>query len=122
MSKFFRKNPDSDSSSSASDSEELEEDEELDQDANAPSASESRSLDQATSPAQEEPSNAVAVAGPNKDLLLHALLEAYTLNQIREEHAGRTTSEATILREARHRFVDFYPRTRLAYSEPNRLF
>lgn len=103
MSRFFRRNSDSNSCSSASDSEDLEEDEELNQYSDPDPDSGSRALDLSTPPVQEEASNAVAVAGPNKDILLHALLEAHTLTQVREEHVGRRTSEATILREAHHR-------------------
>lgn len=102
MSKFFRKNPDSDSSSSASDSEELEEDNDYfgQQDDNL--LARSQELEVATPPVQGPP-NAVAVAGPNKDLLLHALLEEKCLNDVRNEHAGKSTSEAAIIIEARNR-------------------
>lgn len=103
MSKFFRKLPDSDSSSSASDSEDLEEDETKQGVDDSHDLSESRGLDLATPPVQDEASNAVAVAGPNKDLLLHALLEEKCLNDVRKEHAGRSTSEAAIVIEARNR-------------------
>ena len=109
MSKFFRKAPRSDSaSSSASDSEDLEDDsqyahEEEDDDDDDLSAS--RELEVATPPVEHDPgpSDAVAVAGPNKDLLLHALLEEKCLNDVRREHAGRSTSESAIVIEARHR-------------------
>lgn len=103
MSKFFRRLPDSDSSSSASDSEDLEENE---NDQNSNGLSGSRGLDLATPPVQDGASNAVAVAGPNKDLLLHALLEEKCLNDVRKEHAGRSTSEAAIVIEARNRSVN----------------
>ncbi|KAM0717344.1 hypothetical protein Q7P37_007196 [Cladosporium fusiforme] len=102
MSKFFRRLPDSDSSSSASDSEDLEEENETTQ--QSQDLSESRGLDLATPPVQDEASNAIAVAGPNKDLLLHALLEEKCLNDVRKEHAGRSTSEAAIIIEARNRY------------------
>lgn len=107
MSKFFRRLPDSDSSSSASDSEDLEENqnEESTNDQSSDDLSGSRGLDLATPPVQDEASNAVAVAGPNKDLLLHALLEEKCLNDVRKEHAGRSTSEAAIVIEARNRYA-----------------
>lgn len=103
MSKFFRKNPDSDSSSSASDSEELEEEDDdyFGQQDNSRLA-QSQELEVATPPVQGPP-NAVALAGPNKELLLHALLEEKCLNDVRSEHAGKSTSDATIIIEARNR-------------------
>jgi hypothetical protein len=110
MSKFFRKAPplsDSDSSS-ASDSEDLEDDsqytlDEEDEDEEDDDLSASQELRVATPPVENTPSDAVAVAGPNKDLLLHALLEEKCLNDVRKEHAGKTTSESAIAIEARHR-------------------
>lgn len=103
MSKFFRKAPDSDTSSSASDSEDLEEDTQHNYD-DQEDLSASRELEIATPPV-EHPPDAVAVAGPNKDLLLHALLEEKCLNDVRKEHAGKSTSEAAIVIEARTRSV-----------------
>lgn len=102
MSKFFRKNPDSDSSSSASDSEELEEDDDYFGQQDDSHLAQSQELEVATPPVQGPP-NAVAAAGPNKDLLLHALLEEKCLNDVRSEHAGKSTSEAAIVIEARNR-------------------
>jgi len=116
MSKFFRKAPplsDSDSSS-ASDSEDLEDDSQytLDEEEEGhdddygdehDDLSASRELRVATPPVESDPSNAVAVAGPNKDLLLHALLEEKCLNDVRKEHVGKSTSESAIAIEARHR-------------------
>lgn len=102
MSKFFRKAPDSDTSSSASDSEDLEDESQYNYDDDNLSAS--RELEVATPPV-EHPPDAVAVAGPNKDLLLHALLEEKCLNDVRKEHAGKSTSEAAIVIEARSRSV-----------------
>lgn len=101
MSKFFRRNPDSsDSSSSASDSEELEEDDYFGDGDN--NLAQSQELEVATPPVQGPP-NAVSVAGPNKDLLLHALLEEKCLNDVRREHSDKPTSEAAIIIEARNR-------------------
>lgn len=102
MSKFFRKAPDSDTSSSASDSEDLEDESQYNYDDDNLSAS--RELEVATPPV-EHPPDAVAVAGPNKDLLLHALLEEKCLNDVRKEHAGKSTCEAAIVIEARSRSV-----------------
>ena len=103
MSKFFRKAPDSDTSSSASDSEQLEEEEDdFFGDGNDLSAS--QELEIATPPLQNALPNDVAVSGPNKDLLLHALLEEKCLNDVRSEHAGKSTSESAIIIEARSRY------------------
>ena len=101
MSKFFRKNPDSDSSSSASDSEEIEEDDDYfgQQDDNL--LARSQELEVATPPVQGPP-NAVAVAGPNKDLLLHALLEEKCLNDVRTLLPD--ASEAVNRRKAQERY------------------
>ena len=101
MSKFFRKAPDSDTSSSASDSEQLEEEDDYFGDGNA--LSQSQELQVATPPLQDGLPNAVSVAGPNKDLLIHALLEEKCLNDVRKEHAGNSTSESAIIIEARNR-------------------
>lgn len=100
-SKFFRTNPDSDSSSSASDREDLNEDESSE---DYFALSDSREL-VASPPAEHEPTNAIAAAGPNKDLLLHALLEEKCINDVRKEHAGQSTTEAAIVIEARNRCV-----------------
>ena len=110
MSKFFRKAPplsDSDSSS-ASDSEDLDDsqytiDDEEDGVDDSEDLSASRELEVTTPPVENAPSDAVAVAGPNKDLLLHALLEEKCLNDVRKEHVGKSTSESAIAVEARHR-------------------
>lgn len=102
MSKFFRKQPtDSDSSSSASDSEELEDDSQYSHEDD--DLATSRELEIATPPVEHGPKDAVAVAGPNKDLLLHALLEEKCLNDVRREHAGKPISESAIVIEARSR-------------------
>ena len=110
MSKFFRKAPDSDTSSSASDSEDIEDQSQynFEEDENL---SASRELEIATPPV-EHPPDAVAVAGPNKDLLLHALLEEKCLNDVRKEHAGKSTSEAAIPIDARQRLVTSIHRVR----------
>lgn len=105
MSKFFRKVPHQDSdSSSASDSEDLEDDSQYGHDDDE-DLSASRKLEVATPPVEQGhgPSDAIAVGGPNKDLLLHALLEEKCLNDVRREHAGKSTSEAAIVIEARQR-------------------
>jgi hypothetical protein len=104
MSKFFRKAPDSDTSSSSSDSEQLEEEEDDDYFGGGNELSTSQELEIATPPLQDGLPSAVAVAGPNKDLLLHALLEEKCLNDVRKEHAGKSTSESAIVIEARHRY------------------
>lgn len=102
MSKFFRKQPtDSDSSSSASDSEDLEDDSQYSHEDD--DLATSRELEIATPPVEHGPKDAVAVAGPNKDLLLHALLEEKCLNDVRREHAGKPISESAIVIEARNR-------------------
>jgi hypothetical protein len=102
MSKFFRRNPDSsDTSSASSDSEDLEDDSQYSHEDDDLSAS--RELEIATPPVEHGPSDAVALAGPNKDLLLHALLEDKCLNDVRKEHAGKSTSESAIVIEARNR-------------------
>jgi hypothetical protein len=103
MSKFFRKAPDSDTSSSASDSERLEEEDD-DYFGESNDLSASQELEIATPPLQNALPNDVAVAGPNKDLLLHALLEEKCLNDVRKEHAGKATSESAIIIEARNRY------------------
>jgi len=104
MSKFFRKVPRSDSdSSSASDSEDLDEDNSQYSHEEDGDLSVSRELEVATPPVEDGPSDAVTVAGPNKDLLLHALLEEKCLNDVRREHAGKPTSESAIVIEARQR-------------------
>jgi len=106
MSKFFRKAPDSDTSSSASDSEQLEE-EEGDYFGDGNDLSTSQELQVATPPLQDGLPNAVAVAGPNKDMLIHALLEDRCLNDVRKEHVGKSTSEAEIIIEARNKYECF---------------
>jgi translation initiation factor 2-alpha kinase 3 len=103
MSKFFRKAPDSDTSSSASDSEQLEEEDD-DYFGDGNDLATSQELEIATPPLQDGLPNAVAVGGPNKDLLLHALLEEKCLNDVRKEHAGKPTSESAIIIEARNRY------------------
>ena len=103
MSKFFRKAPDSDTSSSASDSEQLEEEED-DYFGDGNDLSASQELEIATPPLQNALPNDVAVSGPNKDLLLHALLEEKCLNDVRNEHAGKPTPESAIIIEARSRY------------------
>ena len=103
MSKFFRKVPHSDSdSSSASDSEDLDDNSQYSHEGDD-DLSASRELEVATTPVEDGPSDAITVAGPNKDLLLHALLEEKCLNDVRREHAGKSTSEAAIVIEARQR-------------------
>ena len=103
MSKFFRKVPRSDSdSSSASDSEDLDDGSQYSHEGDD-DLSASRELEVATPPVADGPSDAITVAGPNKDLLLHALLEEKCLNDVRREHAGKSTSEAAIVIEARQR-------------------
>jgi hypothetical protein len=102
MSKFFRTNPDtSDTSSASSDSEDLEHGSQYSNEDDDLSAS--RELEIATPPVEDDPSDAVALAGPNKDLLLHALLEEKCLNDVRKEYAGKSTSESAIVMEARNR-------------------
>jgi hypothetical protein len=103
MSKFFRKAPDSDTSSSASDSEQLEEDDD-DHFGDGNDLSASQELEIATPPLQNALPNDVAVAGPNKDMLLHALLEEKCLNDVRNEHAGQPISESDIIIEARNKY------------------
>jgi hypothetical protein len=103
MSKFFRKAPHSDTSSSASDSEQLEEEDD-DYFGEGNELTASQELEIATPPLQNALPNDVAVAGPNKDLLLHALLEEKCLNDVRKEHAGKSTSESAIIIEARNRY------------------
>jgi hypothetical protein len=107
MSKFFRKAPDSDTSSSASDSEQLE-DEEDDYFGHGNNLSASQELEIATPPLQNALPNDVAVAGPNKDLLLHALLEEKCLNDVRNEHAGEPISESDIIIEARNKYEHLF--------------
>lgn len=103
MSKFFRKVPRSDSdSSSASDSEDLDDGSQYSNEGDD-DLSASRELEVAPPPVEDGPSDAITVAGPNKDLLLHALLEEKCLNDVRREHAGRSTSESAIVIEARQR-------------------
>lgn len=104
MSKFFRKAPDSDNSSSGSDSEQLEEEDDGDYFGHDNDLSTSQELEVATPPLQDGLPNAVTVAGPNKDLLLHALLEEKCLNDVRKEHDGKSTSESAIIIEARNRY------------------
>jgi hypothetical protein len=101
MSRFFRKIPSSDTDSS--DSESLEEHEDDRYSRNDDDLSASRELEIAAQPVEHGPSDAIAVAGPNKDLLLHALLEEKCLNDVRKEHDGKPVGESAIAIEARNR-------------------
>jgi hypothetical protein len=118
MSKFFRKAPDSDTSSSASDNEQLE-DEEDDYFGEGNDLSASQELEIATPPLQNALPNDIAVAGPNKDLLLHALLEERCLNDVRKEHAGQSISESAIIIEARNKYEHTFEKQGLIAGHAN---
>jgi hypothetical protein len=118
MSKFFRKAPDSDTSSSASDNEQLE-DEEDDYFGEGNDLSASQELEIATPPLQNALPNDITVAGPNKDLLLHALLEERCLNDVRKEHAGQSISESAIIIEARNKYEHTFEKQGLIAGHAN---